>query len=416
MSSDPLISVIIPSLSQAAFIGRTLNSVLGQDFADLECLVMDGGSTDGTLGILSDFEDRRLKIISKPDRGQSDALNQGVARARGQILGWLNADDCYLPSALSRVTSFFDAHSEADVLYGRARVIDDQDDLLYIYPTECFDRDRLFDRCFLCQSATFVRKSFYDQVGPLDSSLHFCLDYDWWLRGSSRSTRFSYLPEFLGVLRLHPACKTMRRREALDETLRMLTTHRSSVSMEWIFASASDRWMDARMPCIDGLGKLGRTTDRISISIPETESGTAVVGMKGRVESRTRISHRTGGKDWVTVEVPPGKFCQSVSLEIEAASELKIRFESSSGASTALLYALEVRDERGTRFTRFSRLKSAITLWELVPLFLIELWKWNRRLPLRPILRYLHVRWQMLWLSSRVKPGDKVPVAGPDFG
>ncbi|MBD5635125.1 MAG: glycosyltransferase, partial [Candidatus Eremiobacteraeota bacterium] len=119
----PAISVVVPSLNQGHFIGTTLDSILSQGVADLEVIVVDGGSTDATLDVLRSFGDR-ISWTSEADRGQSDAINKGLRRARGAIVCYLNSDDVFEPGALAHVTTFFAEH-DVDWLFGRCRIIDE---------------------------------------------------------------------------------------------------------------------------------------------------------------------------------------------------------------------------------------------------------------------------------------------------
>ena len=121
----PSVSIIVPSLNQGAFIGQTVHSILGQDFGELECVVMDGGSTDDTLDILRSINDPRLTWVSEPDRGQSDAINKGLQRASGQFLSYLNSDDVLLPGAVSSAVAAFDRLPEADLIAGDLLFIND---------------------------------------------------------------------------------------------------------------------------------------------------------------------------------------------------------------------------------------------------------------------------------------------------
>jgi glycosyltransferase involved in cell wall biosynthesis len=184
------ISIVTPSFNQCRFLRETIDSVLSQegDF-QLEMLVMDGGSTDGTVALLQSSEDPRLAWVSEPDRGQTDALCKGFVRASGDVIGWLNSDDRYTPGALAAVAAGFAQHPDAHWLVGRCRIIDAQGAEIQRWITRYKDRrlrrysfPQLLRENFICQMSVFWRRDFGRQVGDPDVSLHHAMDYDLWLR------------------------------------------------------------------------------------------------------------------------------------------------------------------------------------------------------------------------------------------
>ena len=232
--SDPLISVITPSFNQGPFIEETIQSVLSQDYPHIEYLVIDGGSTDNTIEILRTFEGR-LTWVSEPDNGQADAINKGFRRAQGHILCWLNSDDLYLPKSLSKVAAYFVNHPEVSMIYGGGHLVDREGKFIVRFPLEPFDLGHLAEQCYIFQPAVFFRKEVFDAVGPLNSDLHYCMDYDYWIRigkhlGGGIGTIFDPLAE----ARYYPEAKTIsKREEGLEEIMATVLRHYGYVPFGW---------------------------------------------------------------------------------------------------------------------------------------------------------------------------------------
>lgn len=202
------ISVITPSYNQGRYIERTLQSVLSQNAAVHEYVVFDGGSTDGTLDILKRFEGR-VRWVSRKDRGQADAVNQGIRATSGEIIGWINSDDVYRPGALAAALAFLAANPSVDVVYGDAIHIREDDSIIEPYPTEDWDFERFKSACFICQPAAFFRRTVTQRFGLLDERLQYCMDYEYWLRLAAGGARFARLRRPLAGSRLHPETKTL---------------------------------------------------------------------------------------------------------------------------------------------------------------------------------------------------------------
>jgi len=209
MSNPPLVSIITPSFNQAAFLEETIQSVLAQDYPNIEYLIVDGGSTDGSLGILQRYADRLSWWVSEPDNGQTDAINKGFAQARGDVLAWLNSDDTYLPYAVSRAVAALDRHSSAGLVYGDANLINEQGENIGKFPARQTDYRRLRQGfVHIPQQTAFFRADLWTQVGPLDASFFFAMDYDLWVR-LARISRLVYLPETWANFRLHSSGKSV---------------------------------------------------------------------------------------------------------------------------------------------------------------------------------------------------------------
>jgi glycosyltransferase involved in cell wall biosynthesis len=222
--SWPKISVITPSFNQGQFIEATIQSVLNQEYPNLEYLVMDGGSTDGTLDILRRYSDQ-LRWFSEPDHGQVEAINKGLRLASGEILAYLNSDDLYLPGALQRVGTFFGAHPQAAWVSGHCTTVDadlrETRQLITTYKN-LWLRTRSYGALlvlnYISQMATFWRRSIYEALGPLDETLHYTMDYEYWLR-IGKNHRLYTLSQPLAAFRLHASSKsgTTARKQFLEQ-------------------------------------------------------------------------------------------------------------------------------------------------------------------------------------------------------
>lgn len=213
MAALPKITVVTPSFNQAAFIGQTIESVLSQGYPDLEYIVMDGGSTDGTPDLLRQYSGR-LTWISEPDRGQVHAINKGFRRATGAVLAFLNSDDLYEPGALLAVGRYFAAHPGSSWLTGRSRIIDGEGReirrAITVYKNlwlRIANVRTLQITNYVSQMATFWRREAYERVGELDEGLHYVMDWDYWMR-LGRHYRLSVIHRDLACFRMHAASKS----------------------------------------------------------------------------------------------------------------------------------------------------------------------------------------------------------------
>lgn len=204
----PLISVVTPSFNQGRFIGRTIESVLGQDYPNIEHWVIDGGSTDETLEVLRRYEgDPRFHWLSERDRGQADAVNKGWRRCRGALLGWLNSDDTYLPGALARLAGALAADPTAEVAYGDAVMVTEDDEVIRPITGRPLDLEALFCRNYISQPAALQRRRAVECYGPLSLHRPFALDYEFYLK-AALGGRIVYVPGLCATYRVHTASKT----------------------------------------------------------------------------------------------------------------------------------------------------------------------------------------------------------------
>ncbi len=205
-----LVSIVTPSFNQARYLETTLRSVLMQDYPSIEYLVIDGGSTDGSVEILRRYSDQLAGWVSEPDRGQTDALNKGFARANGEILAWLNSDDTYAPGAVAAAVKYLTEHPEIGMVYADTNFIDENGRVIGRFPAAQTDQRRLRQGyVHIPQQATFFRADLWRQVGPLDPDFYFAMDYDLWTR-LARLAPFAYIPGPLWAnFRLHSSGKTI---------------------------------------------------------------------------------------------------------------------------------------------------------------------------------------------------------------
>ena len=209
------LSIVTPSFNGLRFLDAAARSILSQtgDF-ELEWIVVDGGSTDGTVDFLRGLSDPRVRWLSEPDRGQSHAINKGLAMTTGDVVAWLNTDDVYAPGALAAVADAFGASPAAIWLVGRYEVIDESDRAIRSSVVRYKERSlrrytyrALLRENFIPQPAVFWRREAGLEAGPLDESLHWTMDYDLWLRLGRQSDPL-FLDRVLARFRLHPASKT----------------------------------------------------------------------------------------------------------------------------------------------------------------------------------------------------------------
>jgi glycosyltransferase involved in cell wall biosynthesis len=248
---DPLVTIVTPSYNMARYLPETIDSVLSQDYPRVEYIVMDGGSTDGTLEILRGHG-TRLRYFSRKDKGPADAIHQGFGEGRGEILAWLNADDTYFPGAVRKAVEFLQAHPEIDVVYGEGYWIDENGSRIARYPTLPFDARVLERDCFICQPASFFRASAYRKCG-LDPDLGLSFDYDLWIRMVKQGARFAAIPDYLANSRIHRGAKTLKEREGVFRvSMDLLRRHYGYVPFQWVFGYTAYR-MDGRDQVLEPL-------------------------------------------------------------------------------------------------------------------------------------------------------------------
>lgn len=227
-NSRPLVSIITPSYNQASYLEYTFQSVFRQDYPHLEYLVVDGGSTDGSLAILEKYADRFAWWLSEPDRGQAEAINKGFRRASGEIIAWLNSDDLYLPGAISQAVAALQQHPEAGMVFGDALTIDAAGKPLNVLRFGDWGLDEFKKFRMICQPAVFMRRGALPADTLLDESYDFMLDHHLWLRIASQHP-VQHIPALWAAARHHPQAKNAAQAARFSaETLRLLDWMRST--------------------------------------------------------------------------------------------------------------------------------------------------------------------------------------------
>ena len=208
----PTISVITPSLNSGAFLEDAILSVSLQDGVPVEHIVQDSLSGDNTLEILRRYPEVRWQWES--DGGQSDAINRGFLRASGDLVGWLNADDYYLPGGLKAIAQAAAEHPEADVFHGDCVFVDGEGSIARSKVEHEFDRDILFYfGCYIPSTATFFRRRVIEQGHLLDCDFRVCMDFEYFVRLASAGFKFHYVPQFIAAFRWHDSNISLQQAE-----------------------------------------------------------------------------------------------------------------------------------------------------------------------------------------------------------
>jgi glycosyltransferase involved in cell wall biosynthesis len=234
----PKISIVTPSFNQARFIEKTILSVLQQDYPDLDYIIMDGGSTDGSVDIIRRYEDKLTYWVSQPDGGATAALIEGFKRSDGEIQCWLCSDDLLEPRSLLDVAEFFSATPSAQAVYGDSIWIDEADHIIRPKKEHGFNRFIwLYHENYIPQPSMFWRRSLYEQVGGLDPKFNLAHDADLWIRFSD-VTEIHHVQRIWSRMRSYPAQKNRRLRAISDQEGRMIHARYLGQQPNWLRAGA----------------------------------------------------------------------------------------------------------------------------------------------------------------------------------
>ena len=219
--TKPRVTVITPSFNQADFLEQTIQSVLGQEGIDLEYMIVDGGSSDGSVEIIRDYADRLAWWVSEKDSGQADAINKGFARASGEFIAWLNSDDLLLPGAIAAAIEVFRDHPEAGLVYGDVLAINAAGQPINLMRFKPYALDNLMVFRIISQPGVLMRRSVLEKAGPLDVRFHFMLDHQLWLR-MVQVAGMVYLPRRQAAARFHAGAKNLAQAPKFgEETLKI---------------------------------------------------------------------------------------------------------------------------------------------------------------------------------------------------
>jgi glycosyltransferase involved in cell wall biosynthesis len=208
-SVNPIISIITPCWNSEKYIEKTINSVIGQDYSNIEYIIIDGGSTDATRGIIEAYSDRIAYWRSEPDGGMYDAINKGMRQAKGEIVAYLNSDDFYYPGTLSFVAQYFRENPNVDLLYGDVNFVNTNDSILFkqSYPSFSPLRFRAMRHAAIGQPAAFWRNNFSTLVGEFDSAFRMAADFEFFIR-AGQIGRLVHIPKILAAFRVHEESMT----------------------------------------------------------------------------------------------------------------------------------------------------------------------------------------------------------------
>ncbi len=210
MHKPPRITIVTPSFNQGRFLARTIESVIAQEYDNLEYIIVDGGSTDESPEILRRYANKLTHWISEPDHGQADAIMKGFRMSTGDIMAWLNSDDLLLPHSLATVATYFTQSNDTQMIYGDIVVINERDQFLEIVKQIPVRFETLlYGGYIINQEAVFWRRALYEKVGGLNTSLRYALDYDLWVR-MAKHTKPHHVPTILSAFRRHQLQKSSR--------------------------------------------------------------------------------------------------------------------------------------------------------------------------------------------------------------
>jgi len=201
-----LVSAVTPSFNQSAYLEQAIRSVLEQDYPDVEYMVMDGASTDGSVDIIRKYSSRLVYWASEKDSGQADAINKGMRRARGEIVAWLNSDDYYLPGAIKSAVTALESNPQAVMVYGNMLAVDQTGQTINQLRYRQLTLEDLLCFQIVGQPAVFMRRTAFEKAGGLDLNFHFMLDHQLWIKLAAQGS-IVHVNQTWSAARYHPLAK-----------------------------------------------------------------------------------------------------------------------------------------------------------------------------------------------------------------
>lgn len=249
--NNPKISVVTPSFNQGQFIEQTIKSILDQNYPNLEYIIIDGGSTDGSVDIIKKYEKQLKYWISEPDLGQAHAINKGLQHCTGEIFNWLNSDDFLEPGALFKIAEGFSQNGKPDLVAGEVEIFDEKGRVEYVKHQKLSAKGLMIwaQGVTLIQPGVWMRRELVEKSGGIDEQFHYAFDWDLLIRYLNLFPRVAFLPEKIINFRYHQASKTVSSQEKFaDEEMQIIkklsllsqfkslhkTCHKRIASKEWM--------------------------------------------------------------------------------------------------------------------------------------------------------------------------------------
>jgi len=230
--NHPRITIVTPSYNQAPYIRDTIESIIKQDYPNLEYFIIDGGSTDGSVDIIREYEDRVDYWVSEKDQGQSDAIMKGFDKSTGELFAWVNSDDVLLPGCLEAIANSYLQNREPGIVTADVVYMDSDGKITRYIRLPRQSRFFFFRGIWHASApAIFFRTALFREVGGVDLAYHLCMDLDLWIRMMKRNTRVTHVSQYLGAFRWHEMSKTVR---SIDEQTTALNQERFGILKEYI--------------------------------------------------------------------------------------------------------------------------------------------------------------------------------------